>query len=201
MRARDNPFAVHRIHALRFRLTDEGWRELLARLSTLGCRAAIVGPEGSGKTLLLEELGARLGTLGLAPCLLTLRRGERRPAPEARAALLAGLGPADVVLVDGADELGPLAWSSLRRAARKAGGLVVTSHRPGLLPTLWTCGTSVELLADLVRELVGSEEAEALRPRLAALFDRHRGDLRAALRALYDLYGASPATAGPLPGA
>ena len=201
MRARENPFAVHRIHALRFRLTEDGWRELLARLHALDRRAAIVGPEGAGKTLLLEELGARLGSLGLAPRLLTLHRGERQPAPAARAALLAGLGGGDVVLVDGADELGSLAWSSLRRATRAAGGLVVTSHRPGLLPTVWTCGTSVELLADLVRELVGRAEAEALRPRLAALFDRHRGDLRAALRALYDLYGASPATAGPLPGA
>jgi hypothetical protein len=196
MRARDNPFAVHRIHALRFRLTEDGWCELLARLRAVDMRAAIVGPEGAGKTLLLEELDARLGALGLAPRLLTLRRGERRPVPAARAALLAGLGAGDVVLVDGADELGPLAWSSLRRAARAAGGLVVTSHRPGLLPTLWTCRTSPELLADLVQELVGGEEADALRPRLAILFDRHRGDLRGALRALYDLYGALPATAG-----
>jgi len=195
MRARDNPFAVHRLHALRFRLTQADWRDVLARLRDLSFRAAVVGPEGSGKTLLLEELGVRLGGLGLVPRLLTLHRGQRRPTPEERAALLAGLGPADIVLIDGADELGPLAWSGLARASRAGAGLVLTAHRPGLLPTLWTCATSLELLADLVRELVGTEEAGALQERLVALFDHHRGDLRAALRALYDLYGSLPITA------
>jgi hypothetical protein len=50
MRARDNPFAVRRVLKLRYRLSESGWDELLARLERLDHRAAIVGAEGSGKT-------------------------------------------------------------------------------------------------------------------------------------------------------
>jgi hypothetical protein len=194
MRARDNPFAVHRLHALRYRLGNGGWDVLLGRLRELAGRAAIVGPEGSGKTLLLEELAGRLAATGLAPRILTLTKGERRLRRDERG-LVAGAGPGEILLVDGADELSFLAWSSLVRASRAAAGLVVTTHRPGLLPTLWTCSTSAELLADLVRELLGEEAAAALAPRLAVLFTEHAGNLRAALRALYDLYGDLPLTA------
>src|SRR5688500_16201828 len=66
LRARDNPFAVHRVLAERYRLDEAGWTRLEARLAALDNRGAIVGPHGSGKTTLLEDLADRLE-----------RRGER----------------------------------------------------------------------------------------------------------------------------
>ena len=68
----------------------------------------------------------------------------------------------------------------MRFRTRRAGGLVITSHRPGLLPTLFECETSPELLAGIVGELAGSE-VEA-----GELWARHRGNVRDALRELYD---------------
>jgi hypothetical protein len=60
--------------------------------------------------------------------------------------------------------------------------LVVTTHREGRLPTLWRCATTPELLRNLVRELdVGLDEADA-----RALHARHHGNVRDALRELYD---------------
>ncbi|MFL6259223.1 MAG: hypothetical protein ACJ76Y_05875 [Thermoanaerobaculia bacterium] len=182
MRARDNPFAVQRVHAVRYRLAGVTWEELLERLAALGYRAALVGPHGHGKTTLLEDLGARLAERGFRVRTATLHQGERWLGPARSAALFRDPGPRDLLLVDGAEQLDPLSWWTLRLRSRAAAGLIVTSHRPGLLPTLYECRTTPELLAGIVADLVG----EADREEVAELFARHGGDLRLALRELYD---------------
>jgi len=181
LRARDNPFAVQRVLAIRYRLAGVTWEEMLERLAALRFRAAIVGPHGHGKTTLLEDLGERLGVRGFRVRTATLRRGERRLGAVREAALFRDPDPADLLLVDGAEQLDRMAWWRLRRRSRAAAGLIVTAHRPGLLPTLYECATTPELLAGIVADLgdvveEGSEE----------LFARHGGDLRQALRELYD---------------
>ncbi len=182
MRACENPFASHRIEALRYRLSDAEWARLLARLDQFGGRGSVIGRHGSGKTTLLEELGARLADRGLVVRLVRLDGcGPSGPG-----------GPAashgEAMLVDGADRLGPLAWRWLRVRARKAAVLVVTSHREGRLPTLHRCSTSPALLSGLVAELVGGPP-ERHRELAEVLHLRHGGDVRAALRELYDREG------------
>jgi ABC-type hemin transport system ATPase subunit len=67
VRACDNPFRVQRLGALAYRLAGTTWEELLKRAERLGFRAAIVGPEGHGKSTLLAEIGARIAAArGLA---------------------------------------------------------------------------------------------------------------------------------------
>ena len=183
MRARDNPFAVQRVHAIRYRLAGITWEELLERLAGLDFRAALVGPHGHGKTTLLEDLGARLAEEGFRVRTATLRQGERRLGPVRSSALFRDPGPRDLLLVDGAEQLDPLSWWTLRLRSRAAAGLIVTSHRPGLLPTLHECRTTPELLAGIVVELSGAADGEEA----AELFARHGGDLRLALRELYDV--------------
>lgn len=191
MRARDNPFRADRILKVCFRLDGTTWDELIARLEALRRRGAIVGPEGSGKTTLLEELGRRLGCRGIATRLVRIdNEGRRRPLRLLRGAA-AGAGSDEVLLIDGADALGPIAWRWARRLSRRIGGLVVTSHRFGLLPTLHECSTSPELLAGIVSELT-PDHACARVQAARRLFARHDGDLRAALRALYDASAARP---------
>ena len=178
MRPRDNPFASDRVERLRYRL-PEGltWDRLLERLADLRHRAALVGPHGRGKTTLLEELAPRLTARGFRVRTVTLRQEERRMDWTR----LRGLGADDVLLLDGAELLGRFAWLRVRFACRRAGGLIVTSHRAGLLPTLLECETTPELLAELVRELTGAEM------KTRGLFDRHGGNLRMAFREMYDL--------------
>ena len=187
MRARDNPFAVDRVLAVRYRLAGTTWEELLARLAALGGRGALVGPEGSGKTTLLEDLAPRLAGRGLRVHLISLREGEHRLPAEPGRSLPQRLGVGDFVLLDGADALSRLAWLDLRRRARHAGGLVVTLHRPGRLPTLHRCETDPELLAGIVRDLLREEGREAV-PCLRELLARHDGNVRTALRELYDVW-------------
>lgn len=177
MRARDNPFASDRVERLRYRL-PEGltWEGLLERLASLRYRAALVGPHGRGKTTLLEELARRLSARGYGVRTVTLRHDERRMDWSR----LRGLGAEDILLLDGAELLGRIAWLRVRFRCRRAGGLIVTSHRPGLLPTLLECETTPELLAGLARELTG-EELE-----VGELFARHGGNVRMAFWEMYD---------------
>ena len=177
MRARDNPFASDRVESLRYRL-PEGltWDELLQRLATLRHRAALVGPHGHGKTTLLEDLAPRLTVRGFRVRTVTLRQDERRVDWQR----FRGLSPDDILFLDGAELLGRLAWLRVRFHCRRAGGVIVTSHRHGLLPTLLECKTTPELLSDLVRELT-CEELET-----GELFARHGGNLRLVFWEMYD---------------
>jgi hypothetical protein len=170
--ARENPFRTERLEALPFRFLEGDWARLWARLEAVGGRGALVGPRGSGKTTLLHQMAERLFARGIAPRLLS--------APALDDDDLEG----EVLLVDGGERLTPGAWRRL--LACPAATLVVTQHEPGRLPTLLETRTTPALLGDLVRELVGA----APDLDLPALFAQHRGDLRAALLALYDRWAS-----------
>ena len=180
MLARENPFRVERVHRIRYRFEngDPGWGQLLSRLEVLRRRGAIVGEKGRGKTTLLEELARRLEARGERVVL-------RRVTAERPRVRLAGIAPGSFVLVDGADLLSRVRWVGVLWATRRAGGLVVTSHREGLLPTLHRAETSAELLAGIVAEIDGSLSPPP------DLFERSSGDVRAALRELYDVAARS----------
>lgn len=184
MLARENPFAAERLERLRLDAAIP-CDDLLDRLAALGHRAALVGPHGSGKTTLLGGLAERLEERGFRTRGVLLHRGDRRLAREQGRALLASLGRRDFLLIDGAEQLGRLAWRLLRWQSRAAGGLLVTSHRPGLLPTLHLCRSTPELLQGIVRRAVGEAGAAAVAPVADELYRRHRGNLHEVLRELY----------------
>lgn len=190
MRARDNPFRTDRVLEVRYRPLRGTWDDLLRKLDALRYRAAIVGPQGSGKTTLLEDLAPRLRERGYAVRELRLDTETPRFAPAFLDRFVASLTPADVVLFDGAEQLGPIAWRLFRHRCRAAAGLVITGHRPGRLPTLIETATTPELLLKLVGQILG-DEARELAPILPELYERHDGNLRDALRELYDRYAAS----------
>ena len=185
MRARDNPFAAERVQALRYRPPNTTFDEILARLHDLNYRAAIVGPEGSGKTTLLTDLQQMLGRRGLRTRLIFVNDAAPFDRPAGRQ-LLSEWTRDTVLLLDGADLLRRSDWSLVKRhTLTHAGGLIVTSHRPGLLPTLIRCSTSPSLLKELVGELQpqGHPVPAML---LDRLYERHQGNLRDCLRELYD---------------
>lgn len=185
LRPADNPFASHRIDALPFRAHGTSLQELAGRLEALGGRAQIVGPEGCGKTTLLEQLARRIeGEIVLMVPSDPGRNGwrsiEERLPPR--------IGPRHTILVDAAGCLGPAHRLRLGRRTRNAGRLVLTRHRPGRLPILHHCRTTPTLLTELVHELA-PEHAPYLEPGLADLFERHHGNLRLCFRELYDRFG------------
>ncbi len=185
LRARDNPFAVDRVLQLRYRFRNDDWLSLLSRLHSLNDRAAIVGPHGSGKTTLLEELGERLSAQDFRVHRLFLNEQCRTYPAEFVRTARDGFGPKDVILLDGCEQLGPFAWQWFRWKSRRAGGLIITTHRPGRLPTLLTCESTPALLSDLVGQLLDQSNTMT-DENFQRLFERHRGNLRDAIRELYD---------------
>jgi hypothetical protein len=90
------------------------------------------------------------------------------------------------LLFDGAEQLSWVAWQFFKWRTRPAAGLIITTHKPGRLPTLWDCRTSSRLLSDLVADLLtGSRFTPPADP--GYLFRKHHGNLREALRECYDL--------------
>lgn len=175
------------MEAVRYRLARGTFDALLDRFDAMGRRAAVVGPHGSGKTTLLEDLAPRLRSRGLAVRELRLDADHPRFEGPFLEEFFPSVGARDVILLDGAEQLGWFDWSRFERRSRVAGGLIVTSHRPGLLPTLIETSTTPELLDGLVEEILGTRAAE-VRPLTPKLFERHRGNLREALRELYDRF-------------
>jgi energy-coupling factor transporter ATP-binding protein EcfA2 len=187
MKARDNPFATERVHAIRYRPLNTTFDRLLARLHELNYRAAITGPEGSGKTTLLEDLQRVLEQKGFRTRLVFVNDTSHLDSPACRQ-LLSELTRDQIVLLDGADLIRRSDWSLLKRhTITHAYGLVITSHRRGLLPTLIECSTTPALLREIVADL--QPQSRTLTTEfLDSLYERHEGNLRACLRELYDLY-------------
>lgn len=187
LRAKDNPFAVDRVLQVRYEPPQETWNDLLARLAAMHYRGAIVGPCGSGKTTLCEDLYERLQAQGLGVRSLFITLDIH---PSWRDITQTLRDPFDVLLVDGADHLSWWTWQRLKRrlwAAKR--GLVVTTHRPGLLPTWHTCQTSPGLLQQIVKKL--TPEHALPHPVIEELYQHHQGNIRNALRHLYDLAAQS----------
>jgi hypothetical protein len=187
MKARDNPFAVERIGAIRYRPLNTTFDQLLARLHELNYRAAITGPGGSGKTTLLEDLQQVLGRKGFKTRLVFVNDTSLFESSACRQ-LLSDLTRDQIVLLDGADLIRRSDWSLLKRhTITHAYGLVITSHRRGLLPTLIECATTPALLREIIAELQPQDHTVPAEF-LDSLYERHQGNLRACLRELYDHY-------------
>jgi GTPase SAR1 family protein len=195
MKARENPFRSECVEAVGYRFVDGGsWHGLMGRLGELEYRAAIVGPDGSGKSTLLDELAPRLVDQGFSVKRLFLNDESPRPALAALSdeasddeASDSEVSDKGIVLFDGADLLGRLEWGRFKRATKRAAGLIITSHRPGLLPTVIECRTTPEVFEEIVAELLNGRQ-ECLPHK--NLYEKHNGNVRDMLRELYDIYAA-----------
>lgn len=181
-RARDNPFATDCVLTCRYEPQGWTWDELMTRLRAMRCRGAIVGPKGSGKTTLLEDLRRRLAAGGVAAVDLQLWDAKRRLDPADWRRLAEARKTGAVILLDGAEQLSLVRWLQFLHYARACGGLIITLHRPGRLPTLVETTTSPALLRRIAASLDPAHDLDDA----ADLHARHAGNLRDAFRELYD---------------
>lgn len=180
--ARDNPFSTDRVLRERYRFSTQNWSQLHEKLTYHRGRGSLVGPKGSGKTTLLEDLLVKLVQPGRRITLIRLSAEAPRLPRIFSDTFFAKLDHDDAVLLDGAEQLSLPRWLRFRWKSRRAGIVIATTHRAGRLPVLHRCSTTPVLLRELVRSL-GVELAPA---EATALHRRHRGNIREALRELYD---------------
>jgi len=185
MKAKDNPFSVERVLKIRYR--GANLETLAAELERMGWLGAIVGPEGSGKTTLMEDLQAHLEKSGRKAISLFLNDGNPLTR-QRRKKFIRELDAETIVFLDGAAAIGRFAWPTLKRKIlKKAKGLVITAHRPVKLPTLIECATTPALLRQITADLL----ADSNTPNdefLDEIYNACSGNIRLALRQLYDIY-------------
>ena len=192
VRPGDNPFRSEAVDGLGYcPEAVGGWGVVEARWREAGYRGALVGPRGHGKTTLLFALAQRYRGGGL-----------RLPAGWPRAALVYRLpqgrsrlpgvwrgrvrSDRRLVAIDGYERLG---WWDRWLLGRRRGPTLVTAHRPTGLPTVVQCRTDGALLGRLIGRLSPAAAARLTGAEVEALRARHGGDVRLALRELYDRAG------------
>lgn len=184
-RARDNPFAVDRVLEVRYRFETGSTDDLCSRLKKLNWRGAIVGPKGTGKTTLSEDLAKHLSLKGWHVRTARLTAERPRLDRSTRRQLVAELCSGDVIIMDGAEQLSQFAWWRFQQQSCAAGGLIVTAHHSGLLPTLHKTHASLGALEHVLDQLVPGATIR-LRRESEQLLAEHQGNIREVLRALYD---------------
>lgn len=195
VRARDNAFTAERVEQVRYKPQGTTLDELLVRLEKMSYCAAIIGPEGSGKTTLLEDIGAALEKQRQRIKNVFVNDSSPMTWQSSRE-LFMQIRPGQIVLLDGADSIARATWQALKRGVlRRAGGLVVTAHKTGLMPTLIECSTTPELFSKIVSEITNGEQGIA-RDLLDEVYHRNKGNIREALRELYDIFSGMEPTAG-----
>jgi len=183
LKARDNPFASHRLHKLNYRLPGISWDEIIDKLRGLGFRAAVVGDEGTGKTTFVRELAQRLRANGY--CVQMRRLSFGVPVPRVFFRQLSSVPDSTVIILDGADLLPTVAWYYIKYVVGRNKRLIIASHRQGLLPTLIHSRGSQVVLRELLSELIGPCP-EHIQHNSLQLLQRHNGDMRKVFRDLYD---------------
>jgi energy-coupling factor transporter ATP-binding protein EcfA2 len=187
-----NPFSTRRVRpgAIPFVFPpgDDAAR-LVDRLRQNGWWGEIVGPHGSGKSTLLAALVPLMETEGRRVVSYALHDGQRR-LPIDLSKLPSAAEPMQLV-VDGYEQLSHWSrWRLKQFVRRRNSGLLVTSHEPVGLPSLYRTETSLDLARTVVEHLVSQGDPRITREDVAEPFQAHAGDLRETLFALYDLYEA-----------
>lgn len=161
---------------------DETMETTRQRLIASKWRGQVVGPHGSGKTTLLRSLAHHWRAWGRDPLHITLREGQRKLPP-----LRHSWGPSTQLVIDGFEQLGWFRrWVVIWRCRRADCGLLVSTHRTLLPPTILETHTSIGLAHRIVDYLVDPER----RPSHADVertYSEMHGNLRETLFSLYDV--------------
>lgn len=172
--------------------------QLVAHLRDQQWRGAIVGPHGSGKSTLLRTIEPLLESAGRRVVRFELHDGERSLPRQPGAP---SLDARTIVIVDGYEQLSSRSRWLLRLRCWRAGcGLLVTSHSPVGLPTLYATRTDPRLAIDIVRALASGdlERSQISDDDIRAEFTLHSGNMREVLFRLYDVYRQRNAPGAPL---
>ncbi|MEN6405550.1 MAG: hypothetical protein ABFC77_03670 [Thermoguttaceae bacterium] len=186
--ALDNPFSTRHLRpgAIPFVFPpDQTPESMVDRLRQNGWRGEIIGHHGSGKSSLLASLLPAIESAGRSAVLVELHDGQRRLPLDLQND--ARLQPPAVLIVDGYEQLSRWQRWTLRRVCRRRSlGLLITSHESVGLPRLHQTQVDRPLAEQVVAVLLGDRPWPISREQLGRLLDRHGGDLRETLFALYD---------------
>ena len=185
-----NPFSTRAVRpgSIRFRFPSaSGPQLLLEKLADHAWWGEITGPHGSGKTTLLETLATHLQQTGRHLVRFELHSGQSSLRYSEQP--WTSWNTETQVIVDGYEQLSwPSRWLLQRRCRRQQCGLLITAHHPTGLPPVFRTQVTRELAQQLVNSLLPPNCGIICVADIDRCFDRHAGNLRETLFALYDVY-------------
>ncbi|TWT60249.1 hypothetical protein [Rubinisphaera italica] len=187
--ARKNPFATEHLLSIPYLYQDTSLNELIERFEQMGSRAALVGPEGHGKTTLQETMAAEYERRGVKTHWIRVSRDTPHLPKGIFKQLAEQTAPEDLILFDGVEQISRLAWWRFRRTLKPGQACLITTHTPGWFPTLHDCATDQVLLSEIIARLPISD-IQIDSSEIGEIWLKHRGDLRQALFDLYDRYAS-----------
>lgn len=180
MKAKDNPFRSSILDSLPFIFNKGNMNTIINTLEHNNWKGAIVGPKGTGKTTLLEQIGETLTARGFK---ITTVRGEKLGILKLIAYFFKRQ-PNSILLIDAAENLSIFSSLLLTPAAFLQGGVLITAHQQSLMPTLYICEPSLETLYYLTSLIIGKSNTID-RHYLQFLFEENHGNLRNVFIKLY----------------
>lgn len=185
MKANENPFRSSNVERIRYSLEGPELQQLAA--SALQLRwSCILGPHGTGKTTLLEDLEPLLTARDRPTHWLRLNRDS---SPDDRNAAIHGLrslSSGTVCLFDGAEVLNCWQQFQLRRITRRKHlALIATLHRKRRLAILHHTSPDWPLTETLVRQLSHDHCSPELIEQAKLAFQQSGGNVREVFRACY----------------
>ncbi len=191
MKAKANPFRSYKIEHVPYFLQACPWDKLMEKLKSLSYRVAILGAQGRGKTTLLESLAHRLENRGWKICLLYFCEERRRLSWSALNDLRKACDQKTLVFVDGAGHMPHWFWKAFVFMLAHSGGLIITTHREGMLSPLIRCETDHAILRAVLRYILNGQE-DQIWDLSCRLFEKYNGNIRDVLRDLYECCPIDP---------
>ena len=187
MKSHSNPFASRCMESIPYQFTDISLHTVMEQLASQNFRGSITGPKGSGKTTLLETIGRQLGQTGFSCDYLYFKKDSKLRCRQQLKPVTGEDISKTAYLIDGTEQLSRFEWSRLYSKIKLSGAVVLTAHVKSPLPPLIHTQTSPSLLYDLVLKLNGKTDMISEQA-VFDLYHRHKGDIRQALRELYDVW-------------
>lgn len=186
MKASENPFRSSEIDRIAYRFSSGSLEQLLRRLMHSNTRLwCLTGPEGTGKTTLLENIAEALP----ADTAIRVRYLNEDSSPGEKRAVLGEANedvPESVLFLDGGEVLSRLQWWVLKKSIRENRlRLVATVHRNPGLAVLHQCGTGWNQVDTLIRERAGRHFDDTLASLAHAAFRESHGNVREVFRRCY----------------
>ena len=166
-------------------MSDQSMHALIDRFQNSHCIGAILGPHGTGKSTLLEDIQLKLNNLGYVTRHRRIHEGISR---QEKRALFADIlnGDDSVFFLDGGENLGLVSWFWLVYQVRMKGSrLLATTHKISLLPTLHKTEINKSLMLELTRLLADEHWDTCLEKLALDTYQRYRGNMREVFRACY----------------
>lgn len=184
MKASENPFRSEAVAKLRYRMPPQQLAALANQVVTQTRQCSIVGPHGTGKSTLLEDLQPHLTQHGLQirHHYLNVQTSRQQRHATLKQIKQANYTPNQCTLLDGGEVLGPFQWRQLLQHIRQHNNhLITTLHRPRKLPILHKTQTDWATAQELIQQLTHHD----LEHIAHTAFKQNQGNIREVFRACY----------------